>query len=301
MSKKILVTGGTGFIGRELCKQLLKAGHTLTVLSRQKPATVKATCGQVEPVTDLNLLKAHPGFDVIFNLAGEGIADKRWSSERKATLLDSRVALTLSLVKVARTWNLLPETLISGSAVGFYGDQRDHLVTEDTTPNPEFTHQLCSEWEDAARSLQSDGVRVCLSRTGLVVGKHGGFLERMLLPFKLGLGGKLGTGQQYMPWVHREDVVAGLIWMLENHLAQGPYNMVSPHPVSNAEFTRSLAKVLKRPALLPLPAPVLKLALGEMAGLLLTGQKAVPVRLQSEGFEFRYTDLQSALRDSVKK
>ncbi|MFV8570762.1 TIGR01777 family oxidoreductase [Marinobacter sp. SBS5] len=301
MSKKILVTGGTGFIGRELCKQLLKDGHSLTVLSRQKPATVKAICGKVEPVTDLNLLKAHPGFDAVFNLAGEGIADKRWSPERKAALLDSRVALTLSLVKVIRTWNQLPEALISGSAVGFYGDQQEHLVTEDTTPNPEFTHQLCSEWEDAALSLQADGVRVCLSRTGLVVGRNGGFLARMLLPFKLGLGGKLGSGQQYMPWVHREDVVAGLIWMFENRLAQGPYNMVSPNPVSNAEFTRTLASVLKRPAFLPAPASALKLALGEMAGLLLTGQKAIPARLQSEGFEFHYPDLQAALSECVKK
>ncbi|WP_323754386.1 TIGR01777 family oxidoreductase [Marinobacter sp.] len=301
MSKKILITGGTGFIGRVLCKHLLKAGHTLTVLSRQKPATVKAICGKVEPVADLNLLKAHPGFDAVFNLAGEGIADKRWSPERKASLLDSRVALTLALVSVIRSWEKLPEVLVSGSAVGFYGDQQDHLVTEDTPPNPEFTHQLCSEWEDAALSLQADGVRVSLSRTGLVVGKGGGFLDRMILPFKLGLGGKLGSGHQYMPWVHREDVVAGLIWMLENQLSHGPYNMVSPNPVTNEEFTRTLARVLKRPAILPAPAPILKLALGEMAGLLLTGQKAVPARLQSDGFEFSHPDLKAALNASVKK
>ncbi|MCK0106265.1 TIGR01777 family oxidoreductase [Marinobacter sp. S0848L] len=300
MPKKVLITGGTGFIGRELCKQLLKAGHNLTVLSRQKPATVKAICGKVEPVSELNLLKSHPGFDVVFNLAGEGIADKRWSAERKATLLDSRVALTLTLVEVIRSWDQPPMTVISGSAVGFYGDQGPHLVTEDTTPTPGFTHRLCAEWEDAALSLQTDSVRVCLSRTGLVVGKDGGFLERMTLPFKLGLGGKLGSGTQYMPWVHRQDVVAGLIWMMENHLAQGAYNMVSPNPVTNAEFTRTFAKALKRPALLPAPAPALRMILGEMSELLLTGQKAVPARLQSEGFKFSYPALENALNNSIK-
>ena len=300
MPQKILITGGTGFIGRELCKQLLKSGHTLTVLSRQKPASVKAICGKVEPLSDLNLLKSHPGFDAVFNLAGEGIADKRWSAERKASLLDSRVALTLALVDVIRSWDKPPQTVISGSAVGFYGDQGVHLVTEDSEPNPEFTHQLCSEWEDAALSLQADAVRVCLSRTGLVIGKGGGFLERMKLPFKLGLGGKLGKGKQYMPWVHRQDVVGGLIWMLENPLAHGAYNMVSPNPVTNAEFTRTLARVLNRPAILPAPAPVLKLALGEMSGLLLTGQNAIPARLQSEGFTFSYPVLEEALNNSIK-
>ena len=300
MAKTILITGGTGFIGRELCKQLLNAGHALTVLSRQKTATVKAICGRVEPVSDLNLLQSHPGFDAVLNLAGEGIADKHWSAERKATLLDSRVALTLNLVNVIRSWDKLPQVLISGSAVGFYGDQGAHLVTEDTQPNPEFTHQLCSEWENAALALQADAVRVCLSRTGLVVGKGGGFLDRMILPFKLGLGGKLGSGEQYMPWVHRKDVVAGLIWMLENHLAHGPYNVVSPNPVTNAEFTRTLAKVLKRPALLPAPAPALRLILGEMSGLLLTGQNAIPARLQSEGFKFSHSVLEEALNNSIK-
>ncbi|QBM16794.1 epimerase family protein [Marinobacter sp. JH2] len=300
MAKKILITGGTGFIGRELCKQLLNAGHTLTVLSRQKPATVKAICGRVEPVSDLNRLRSHPGFDAVFNLAGEGIADKRWSAERKAALLDSRILLTLNLVDVIRSWDKLPQVLISGSAVGFYGDQGAHLVTEDSKPNPEFTHQLCSEWESAAQALQADAVRICLSRTGLVVGRGGGFLDRMTLPFKLGLGGKLGSGEQYMPWVHRNDVVAGLIWMLENQFAQGPYNMVSPNPVTNAEFTRTLAKVLKRPALFPAPAPILRLMLGEMSGLLLTGQNAIPARLQSEGFTFNYPVLEEALNDSIK-
>ncbi|WP_303291975.1 TIGR01777 family oxidoreductase [Marinobacter sp. SS5-14b] len=301
MSQRILITGGTGFIGRALCKELLAKGHSLTVYSRQKPEVVTAVCGAVEATADLNLLKAHVGFDVVFNLAGEGIADKRWSDARKQALLDSRVAVTQTLVNVIRTWRNLPGVLISGSAVGYYGDQGERLVTEDTPPHPEFTHKLCADWEQAALSLEADAVRTCLSRTGVVVGKGGGFLQRMVLPFKLGLGGRLGSGRQYMPWVHRDDVVACLIWMMESEQAEGPYNVVSPAPVTNAEFTRTLAEVLHRPALFPAPAPVLKAVLGEMAGLLLTGQNAVPARLQAEGFTFRYPNLKPALRESVSR
>lgn len=301
MSQRILITGGTGFIGRALCKELLARGHSLTVYSRQKPEAVTAVCGAVEATADLNLLKAHVGFDVVFNLAGEGIADKRWSDARKQALLDSRVAVTQTLVNVIRTWRNLPGVLISGSAVGYYGDQGERLVTEDTPPHPEFTHKLCADWEQAALSLEADAVRTCLSRTGVVVGKGGGFLQRMVLPFKLGLGGRLGSGRQYMPWVHRDDVVACLIWMMESEQAEGPYNVVSPAPVTNAEFTRTLAEVLHRPALFPAPAPVLKAVLGEMAGLLLTGQNAVPARLQAEGFTFRYPNLKPALEVSVSR
>lgn len=189
--------------------------------------------------------------------------------------------------------------LVSGSAVGFYGDQGAATVTEDTNPNDEFTHRLCRDWENAAKPLADDGVRVCFSRTGVVAGPGGGFLERMILPFKLGLGGRLGSGTQYMPWIHRDDVVGALIWMMENPNASGPFNVVSPNPATNAEFTRTLGKVLHRPTLFPAPGPVLKVALGEMARLLLTGQKAIPERLTQEKFEFRYPDLEQALSQSV--
>ena len=183
--------------------------------------------------------------------------------------------------------------------MGFYGDQGDATVTEDTSPNDEFTHRLCRDWENAAKPLADDGVRVCFSRTGVVAGPGGGFLERMILPFKLGLGGRLGSGTQYMPWRHRDDVVGALIWMMENPNASGPFNVVSPNPATNAEFTRTLGKVLHRPTLFPAPAPVLKVALGEMARLLLTGQRAIPERLTQERFEFRYPELEQALSQSV--
>lgn len=299
MDKRVLITGGTGFIGKVLCRDLISKGYSLTVLSRQRTDTVKSLCGRVEVTADLKNLEGHPGFHAVINLAGEGIADKRWTEARKQALRDSRIGLTRTLVSTIRSWQTLPEVMVSGSAVGFYGNQNDHLVTEDTQPNPEFTHELCRDWEQAAQTLEQDGVRVCFSRTGVVVGRAGGFLQRMIAPFRLGLGGRLGSGHQYMPWVHRDDVVAGLIWMLENQHARGAYNMVSPNPVTNREFTRTLGKVVHRPTLFPAPAPVLKLALGEMAGLLLTGQKAVPMRLQNEGFEFKYPALQAALEESV--
>lgn len=300
MRKRILITGGTGFIGKVLCRDLLARGHELTVFSRQTTEDVLASCGRVEATRDLNNLRSHPGFDAVVNLAGEGIADKRWSEQRKQQLRDSRIGVTETLVDVIRSWETLPDVLVSGSAVGFYGDQGSAVVTEDTAPHDEFTHQLCRDWENAALELSDDKVRICLSRTGVVAGPGGGFLARMVPPFKLGLGGRLGSGHQYMPWVHRQDVVNALIWMLETEEAAGPFNVVSPEPVTNAEFTRCLGRVLHRPTLFPAPAPVLRVALGEMARLLLTGQHAIPAKLTGQGFEFHYPELEAALADCVK-
>ncbi len=300
MEKQILITGGTGFIGQVLCQKLIADGHSLTVLSRQPAHNVQAMCGLVEPINDLDQLRGADGFDAVINLAGEGIADKRWSEARKQELMDSRITLTNQLVDVIRSWKTLPAVLVSGSAVGFYGDQGSHRVTEDTPPHDEFTHRMCSDWEQAALRLDPTGVRVCLSRTGIVAGPGGGFLQRMLLPFKLGLGGRLGNGEQYMPWIHRDDVVAALIWMMETDTASGAYNVVSPNPVTNRQFTRCLAGVLGRPAIFPAPAPVLKIVLGEMSRLLLTGQMAIPERLEAEGFRFRFPDLTPALADATR-
>jgi uncharacterized protein len=300
MDSKILITGGTGFIGQALCPLLISKGYALTVLSRQPEGDVHAMCGRVEALSDLQLLKDHAGFDAVINLAGEGIADKRWSDGRKRELLDSRIALTRTLVDVIKTWKKAPDVVVSGSAVGFYGDQGSNPVTEDTAPENEFTHRMCRDWENEALALESEQTRVCLSRTGIVVGPGGGFLKRMLLPFKLGLGGRIGGGHQYMPWVHRDDVVSALVWMLETPDASGPYNVVSPKPVTNRQFTATLAKVLNRPAVFPVPAKVLELALGEMARLLLTGQQAFPKKLTDEGFSFRYFDPETALKDATR-
>lgn len=299
MNKSILITGGTGFIGQSLCQTLIGKQYHLTVFSRRNPSDVLARCGRVAPIQSLSELRGGQGFDGVINLAGEGIADKRWSDRRKQLLRDSRIALTSELVDVVRSFERQPDVLVSGSAVGFYGAQGDQRVTEETTPRDEFTHRLCKDWEDAANTLASDGVRICLSRTGVVAGPGGGFLQRMVPPFRLGLGGRLGNGRQYMPWVHRQDVVNALVWMLETSEASGAYNVVSPNPVDNREFTATLGKVLNRPTLFPAPAFALKTALGEMARLLLTGQNAVPQRLTESGFKFRFPELRDALNDAV--
>ncbi len=299
MSQDILITGGTGFIGKELCPKLVENGYRLTVLSRQQPSDVRACCGRVTPVGSLAELRDHEGFDGVINLAGEGIAARRWSAKRKQVLRDSRVDLTRKLRDTCRQHKKRPVVLVSGSAVGFYGDQGLRTVDEHTSPHDEFTHRLCRDWEQAAAAFESDGVRVCMSRTGVVAGPGGGFLQQMLPPFRLGLGGRLGPGSQYMPWIHRSDVVNSLIWMLENDTASGAYNVVSPNPVTNAVFSRTLGKILGRPTVLPAPSLALKLALGEMSRLLLTGQQAYPRRLEAAGFTFDYPELENALRDAT--
>lgn len=299
--QRILVTGGTGFIGRVLCPELLNAGYQVDVVSRQKPEDVRAICGRVTPVGQVAEIGERPGYHAVVNLAGEGIAAKRWTEHRKQVLRQSRIDLTRELVSALLRQDTLPQVMISGSAVGYYGDQGDTTVTEQTPPHDEFSHRLCADWEKAASILAEKGVRVCYSRTGVVVGADGGFLQQMTIPFRLGLGGRIGDGSQYMPWVHRQDVVNAILWMLSEESAKGSYNVVSPAPVTNRTFTRTLAGVLHRPALFPVPAPVLKLALGEMSRLLLTGQRAVPERLEQEGFHFAYPELEPGLQEALGK
>ncbi|MDX1590271.1 MAG: TIGR01777 family oxidoreductase [Oleiphilaceae bacterium] len=298
MERHIVITGGTGFIGQKLCRALQQRGTQVSVYSRQDPEQVQSLCGPVRPLDRLSALPGLGRIDGVINLAGEGIADKRWTRARKQTLMDSRVALTQELVRHMNRCKEAPGVLISGSAVGYYGDQGEREVTEDTAPadNDDFAHRMCAEWETAALQAQ-DITRVCLSRTGLVVGRDGGFLQRMTLPFRMGLGGRIGHGHQYMPWIHRDDMVAGLLFLLDNGNTQGPYNLTAPHPVTNAGFTRTLGSVLHRPTLMPVPALALKAAMGEMSSLLLGGQKALPARLLEAGFEFRYPTLEPALKE----
>lgn len=298
--RNLLITGGTGFIGQDLCPALIRKGYQLTVLSRKTESEVRALCGRVTAISALTDIPADQTFSGVINLAGEGIADKRWTEARKKALRDSRIALSRELVTVLLSRETLPQVVISGSAVGYYGAQGSEPVNENTTPHDEFAHQLCRDWEQAVSPLASKGVRLCLSRTGLVVGANGGFLERMALPFKLGLGGRIGSGHQYMPWVHRDDVVGAIIWMLENTQTSGPYNVVSPAPVTNREFTSTLGKVLRRPVLFPVPEVILRLALGEMSDLLLTGQRAVPEKLLAEGYQFVWPELEPALKQALR-
>lgn len=293
----ILLTGGTGLIGRALCRHWLAAGHQLTVLSRD-PARVKRLCGEpVRGIERLEELGTEP-LDAVINLAGAPIADRPWTSGRRSLLWASRIALTERLLEWLQNRGHRPAVLISGSAVGWYGDTGEREITEASAPVKEdFASQLCIAWEETAERAANLGLRVVLVRTGLVLSSEGGFLKRLLLPFKLGLGGPIGNGRQWMPWVHIDDQIALIDFLLHQDDASGPYNACAPNPVRNRDFAKRLGKALHRPAFMPLPAPVLRIGLGEMAGLLLGGQRARPTRLQAAGFTFRFTDLQSALDD----
>ena len=293
----ILLTGGTGLIGRALCRRWLAEGHRLWVWSRT-PDRVARLCGaEVQGVGSLEQLDRVP-LDAVINLAGAPIADRPWTKSRKALLWHSRVKLTEQLVDWLGKREQKPAVLISGSAVGWYGDGGEHRLTEADQPvTADFASQLCSAWEERAMEASVLGIRVALVRTGLVLARDGGFLNRLLPAFRLGLGGRLGSGRQWMPWIHIEDQIGLIDFVLRQPTAEGPYNACAPAPVRNDDFTRSLGRCLNRPTCLPVPAVVLKATLGELAGLLLGGQHALPKKLQEEGYRFRFAELDEALAD----
>lgn len=295
--KYYLITGGTGLIGSAICKQLIQQGHDITVLSRTPQKAVSVLGNTVTCVQTLNDIDDSQQIDVIINLAGAPIADQRWSKSRKQILEQSRVDLTANLVEWLANRNHKPECLISGSAVGWYGDGGDSVLTESSEFHDEYTHQLCEAWEQQALRAEQYGIRVCIVRTGLVLANNGGFLKKMLLPFKLGLGANLGDGQQYMPWIHINDIVNLFIFLANTQAANGIFNGCAPQPVKNKAFTESLARHLHRPALFSIPSWVLELGLGEMSRLLLTGQNAIPERAHNTGFKFEFSDLDAALAD----
>ena len=292
---RILITGGTGFIGSQLCKSLLNRGDSITVLSR-RPEMVATMCSeQIAAIDNLNCLTFSDHFEAIINLAGEAIADARWTPKRKQTLRDSRIRITEQLIDFIEVAEQKPDILISGSAIGYYGNQDNRILDEDSDFVEDFGHRLCTEWEQAAMQASKLGVRVCLLRTGLVIGENGGFLKRMLFPFKLGLGGRIGNGKQWMSWIHRNDLIAMIEYLIDTPRLHGIFNGTGPNPVTNSEFTRCLAAVLNRPAVVPIPAFVLKLLLGEMSTLLLGGQRVIPKRFKAEKFVFEFENLEQAL------
>ncbi len=295
----ILVTGGTGLIGRHLVPRLLSLGHTVTVVTRDPEKARSRFDQRVNIWKGLSDVQDVDAFDAVINLAGEPIADKRWTAAQKQRLCQSRWQITQRLVTLIKSSDNPPSVLISGSATGYYGDLGEVLVTEDEPPHNEFTHKLCAKWEQIASQAQSDKTRVCLLRTGVVFAPQGGILAKMLPLFRMGLGGPLGTGRQYMAWIHIDDMVNGILWLLDNAL-QGPFNMVSPYPVRNEQFTHTLGHVLSRPAFIRAPATAIKLLMGESAVLVLGGQRALPKRLEESGFGFRWFDLEEALHDVVR-
>ena len=297
-----LITGGTGLIGSALIKQLLQGPNAITVLTRDKNKLRRLLPVKVKGITQLIEIPPEQEIDYVINLAGEPIADKRWSNIQKQKLWGSRVELTQRLVDWLTTRINQPKALISGSAVGWYGDCGERVLTEQNEACVEYTHQLCQAWEQAACKATKLGIRVCIIRTGLVISPQGGFLAKLNLSFRCGLGARLGGGEQYMSWIHLQDMVQALMFLVsqdstEMRLPCGYFNLTSPNPVTNREFTQAFAKQLSRPSFLVVPAMVLTTLLGEMAQLLLGGQRVIPQRLLDSGFDFQFTTIEQALND----
>ena len=296
---KILITGGTGFIGHPLVEALLQKHYQVTVVSRQPQLNVvRRFSNPVNAVPTLAAIDADEKFDAVINLAGEGILNRRWSKQRKKVLLESRVNFTSELIDLLERMSSKPQLLVSGSAIGFYGAHSASEKIDELSPNGlGFAASLCQQWECAARRAESLGVRVCVVRIGMVLHPDGGALKKLLPAFRLGGGGVIAGGQQMMSWIHRDDLVALLLFLLNSNDIYPVYNAVAPTPVSNKKFTKMLANALHRPAILPLPAGVLRLALGEASTLLTQGQAVYPVRLVESGFSFKYPDIAAVFAD----
>jgi uncharacterized protein (TIGR01777 family) len=296
---KSLVTGSSGLVGTALVTALARAGHTVCRLVRPQSAggegAKEGFAVAWNPATG-ELGGAGVGADAVVNLAGASIADGRWTTQRKALLRESRIDTTRALVGALAKMNARPGVLVSASAIGFYGDRGDDMLTEESKPGAGLLAGLAQEWEAEALKAEALGIRVVLARFGIILAREGGALPKMMLPFKFGAGGKLGSGQQWMSWVTLEDVVGILRLAIENASVRGAINVVSPQPLQNAEFTSMLAKAMHRPALFPAPAFALRLALGEMAdALLLSSQRVLPQVLEKLGYRSLQPDLSSAL------
>jgi uncharacterized protein (TIGR01777 family) len=292
---KIAITGATGFIGRAVSRELAQQGHSILALTRRPEAVAGGLGPGVEAVKwDAFSPAPLPPCDAVVHLAGESVAG-RWTPAKKARIRDSRIQGTRALVDGIARMPEKPSVLVSASAVGYYGDRGDEILTESSPPGHDFLAEVCAGWEAEAERAESLSLRVARVRLGIVLGRDGGALPMMALPFRFGLGGRLGSGRQWVSWIHREDAVGLFLHALERAEVSGPVNASAPEPVTNADLTRALAKALRRPAILPVPGFALKLAVGEMAGSLLGGQRALPDAALKSGYTFRYPDLAVAL------
>ncbi|UTR14060.1 TIGR01777 family oxidoreductase [Salipaludibacillus sp. LMS25] len=300
---KIAITGGTGLIGQSVTKELIANNHRVFILTRNKEKKKSK-----DSITYVKWLKdgTYPekeleGIDGFINLAGENLNSGRWTSAKKRAILHSRIRATREVVRIIGQLKKKPHVLVNGSAVGFYGTSFTKTFTEkETEPGNDFLADVVTKWEKEALRASST-VRVVCARFGLVLSLEGGALKKMLPPFHLGVGGKLGTGEQWMSWIHITDVARALVYSLTNHAIQGPVNVTAPHPEMMKHFGQHLASRLNRPFWIPVPSSLLKLALGDMSILILEGQKALPMTLEHHDFRFRFPQLQSALTDLIKK
>lgn len=303
---KIVLTGATGFIGKKLVEKLVQEGHSIVLLTRN-PEKVSGRFG--ESVTAHHWDARSPGdwftffdgADAVINLVGESIAGKRWNARHKELLRNSRIQSTRVIVQALQTSSVRPSVLINASAVGYYGDVPNDTVTENYPASGDFLGRLSEDWEKEALRAEMMKVRVVCPRIGIVLGGGGGALEKMVLPFKLFAGGPLGSGRQWFPWIHRDDVINGILFILSNDKISGSVNLTAPNPVTMNEFCRTLGKVLHRPSWMKVPGFALRIAVGEFAQFLLSGQKAVPEKLMKKGYTFKYSDLEKALRNILIK
>jgi len=297
---RIFVTGATGFIGRALIPRLRRDGHTIIAWVRSEARARSLLGAEVELVRaggpDV-MTAALSRSDAVVNLAGEPVLGKRWTPARRRILEESRIGVTRDLVRAIAAASPRPRVLVSGSAVGWYGDRGDERLTEASAPGDDFLARLCRQWEDAALAAEASGVRVALLRTGVVLGRDGGALEQMLTPFRLGVGGPVGSGRQYFPWIHLHDLVGAIAAMIADDRYRGPVNGVAPQEATSRSFAAALGRALHRPAILPMPAFALRVIFGEAASVLLASQRAEPRVLIANGFTFAFPDLDRALAD----
>jgi uncharacterized protein (TIGR01777 family) len=293
---KVLLTGATGFVGSHLTQRLEAAGHTVLPVSRRARWTDDGAGARFD-WSDESLMSGVRAADAVIHLAGENLFAKRWSAKQKEILWSSRYDGTKKLATLVAARK--PDCFISASAVGYYGASPDAVFQETSPRGQGFLAELCADWEAATDAAAEAGVRTAIVRTGVVLGPGGGALAKMLPPFKLGLGGPLGDGKQWVSWIHLDDLASLFLFLLENPKASGAFNGTAPQPVTMKELASALGRVLHRPAFLPAPAPLLRLALGEVADIMLTGQRVEPRRAREAGFKFRFADIESALSEIV--
>ncbi len=300
---RIIITGGSGLIGRALAHSLANDGHELIVLSRNPKAVKNLPQRARAEGWDGKAVQGWGQFangaDAIVNLAGATISE-RWSEARKQEIRESRVNAGTAVVEAVKAAEKKPRAVIQSSAVGYYGPRGAEEITEEVHAGNDFLAGICKDWEASTSELDGMGIRRVIIRTGVVLDKNGGALPRMVMPVKLFVGGPLGSGQQYFPWIHLQDEVAAIRWLIDNAQARGVYNLSAPQPLANKAFTRAIGKVLGRPTFMPVPAFAMHAMFGEMSTLLLDGQREIPARLLKEGFKFKFTDAEAALRDVLK-